>query len=292
MHMADPAPTGTVVPVTPASSGDGSTTPEFKVPEGKVLIDASEHQTWQRQREQLAGLTRFQGEAAKVGIKRPDDFGRIAKFNQWLETTGLTLEQLTQAKREDDAQTGSDTGLDPRALEKWAKEQGFVRSADLDTREQKIHATAAHKEALSRESSAVESFVKQLLGESPTERDRRALKAIVKETLEEKRGTYPDGHPLADSELAAFDEKGLAPIFEEVKKFWAVGQGEEMAQQGDAALKGKVTSPAGATTKTPTKTTKEVEMRPGGRFPVSTIEASAAKKQAARGGKPVSTLGG
>jgi hypothetical protein len=291
MHMADPAPTGTVVPVT-SPEGGGSTTPEYKVPDGKVLIDASEHQTWQRQREQLAGLTRFQGEAAKVGIKRPDDFGRIAKFNQWLETTGLTLEQLTQAKREDDQQTGDSTGLDPKALEKWAKEQGFVRSADLDTREQKIHATAAHKEALSRESSAVESFVKQLLGESPTERDRRALKAIVKETLEEKRGTYPDGHPLADSELAAFDEKGLAPIFEEVKKFWAVGQGEEMAQQGDAALKGKVTSPAGATPTKPTKTTKEVEMRPGGRFPVSAIEASAAKKQAARGGKPVSSLGG
>ena len=64
--MADPAPTGTVVPVSAPSDGGGGST-GFTVPEGKVLIDASEHQTWQRQREQLAGLTRFQGAAAKLG---------------------------------------------------------------------------------------------------------------------------------------------------------------------------------------------------------------------------------
>jgi hypothetical protein len=291
MHMADPAPTGTVVPVTPAEGG-GSPAPEFKVPDGKVLIDASEHQTWQRQREQLAGLTRFQGEAAKVGIKRPDDFGRIAKLNEWLSHAGLTMDQLMQAKADDDAQTGSDTGLDPKALEKWAKEQGFVKSADLDQREQKIHALSAHKESMAKESSAVDSFVKGLLGDTATDRDKRLLALYVKDTLESRRNVYPEGHPLHESELSAFDEKGLAPVFEEVKKFWAVGQGEEMAQAGDAALKGKVPSPAGAPPKAPSKPSKEVEMRPGGRFPVSTIEAAAAKKQAARGGKPISSIGG
>jgi hypothetical protein len=270
---------------------------EVKVPEGKAFVDAQEYETLRRNNERLRGMDEFYRSATKHGFKSPKDFEPIGKFTAALKERGMSLEQLSQAFLTEKEQEGVDTeAMSPKALqslfEKWATEQGFVKSADLDQREQKIHALSAHKESMAKESSAVDSFVKGLLGDTATDRDKRLLALYVKDTLESRRNVYPEGHPLHESELSAFDEKGLAPVFEEVKKFWAVGQGEEMAQAGDAALKGKVPSPAGAPPKAPSKPSKEVEMRPGGRFPVSTIEAAAAKKQAARGGKPISSIGG
>jgi hypothetical protein len=267
---------------------------EFKVPDGKMLVDATEYQ---RNQERVRGMQTYYERGSKAGFKRPEDLEKLGKFNATLSERGLNIDGLMQAFVTEQEDKGVDTeAMNPAKLEqmfeKWAEKKGLVKSADLDTREQKIHALSAHKESMAKESSAVDSFVKGLLGDTATDRDKRLLALYVKDTLESRRNVYPEGHPLHESELAAFDEKGLAPVFEEVKKFWAVGQGEEMAQAGDAALKGKVPSPAGAPPKAPSKPSKEVEMRPGGRFPVSTIEAAAAKKQAARGGKPISSIGG
>lgn len=242
--MADPAPTGTVVP---APQGGGSPAPEFKVPDGKVLIDASEQQTWQRQREQLAGLTKFQGEAAKVGIKRTEDFGRIAKLNEWLGSAGLTMDQLMQAKAEDERATGQPSGFDPKSMEAWAKEQGFVRSADLDTREKAVMARLEHQKAMDAERALVEKFTAELLGDKPSDWEKRAMSAAVKEALQEKRSLYQPDHPLHGEAWSPYDEKTATPVFEEIKKLRGLSAGEEVKKLGEAANRSARTTPAGGT---------------------------------------------
>lgn len=294
--MADPAPTGTVVP---APQGDGSPAPEFKVPDGKVLIDAAEQQTWQRQREQLAAFTKFQGEANKRGFKKPEDFGRIDKFDAWLKAGGMTMEQLMHAKAEDDRATGDTGALDPKSLEAWAKEQGFVRSTDLDKREHLTMARLEHQKAVDAERALVEKTAAELWGENPTEWEKRAMKAAIKDMMEERRGaenghplTYPEGHPLSGQVYVPYNEKGLSSVAEELKKLRGLSAGEEMVKAGDAALKGKVSSPAGSSPAKPSKPEKSEGKRPGGMPATADVEAAHKRILASRGGKPVSSLGG
>ena len=244
--MADPAPTGTVVP---APQGGGTTTPEFKVPDGKVLIDASEQQTWQRQREQLAGLTRFHGEATKRGFKSPDDFGKYDKFSGVLQKRGMTLEQV-QALLDSDGEPSTAEevkGIDPAALDKYLAEKGYVNSKALDEREALIGAKFSHKEALAKEQAAMEKYVAELTGEKATDYDKRAIKAMLKEMAEEKRALYPQGHPLHDKELAPHDEKSLASFVEDIKKLRTLNAGAELAETGKEINRSARTTPAGAT---------------------------------------------
>ncbi len=237
--MADPAPTGTVVP---APQGGGS--PEFKVPDGKMLIDATEHQ---RATEKLAGYTRFHGEASKRGFAKPEDFGRYDKLDGVLKGKNLSMDQMVailEAKEESGGDKAAN-GLDPAALDKLLTDRGYVTSKALDEREALIGAKFSHKEAIAKEQSLMEKHVEELTGEKATPFQKAQIKAMLRGMADEKRTLYPDNHPLSKLELAAHDEKSLGAIVAEIKKMRGDAEGESLAELGKAAAKG-VSTPAGS----------------------------------------------
>lgn len=293
--MADPAPAGTVVPVP---TGGGSPQPEFKVPDGKVLIDASEQQTWQRQREQLAGLTRFHGEATKRGFKSPDDFATYDKFDSVLKGKKLTMAQVAEIlggpEKEQEAGNGS---LDLSSIEKHFESKGYLTADKLEEARKFDRASFDHERASEREQTLLKTQMSALLGVNPTPKDSYLIQAALKAELAdpENRSLYPEGHPLRDKMFAPLDEKSMAKLIEKVKKNLAIEDGKDAVENADKAIKGtKVSTPAGSTNKAPTKAPKpgDEERRPGNLPPKAAVEAAFAKRQAQRGGGPVSSVGG
>lgn len=291
--MADPAPTGTVVPVP---QGGGS--PEFKVPEGKVLIDATEQQTWQRQREQLAGLTRFHGEATKRGFKSPDDFAGYDKFDSVLKGKKLTMEQVAQIlSGPEQEEAASNGGLDLSAIEKHFESKGYLTAEKLEDARKTDRATFDHERASEREQALLKTQITGLLGENPSPKDSYLIQAALKAELNdpENRQLYPEGHPLRDKAFAPLDEKSMAALVSKVKKNLAIEDGKEAVEIADKVIKGtKVSTPAGSTNRTPSKAPKpgDEERRPGNLPPKAAVEAEYAKRQARRGGGPTSSIGG
>lgn len=273
----------------------GTAQPEFKAPEGKVLIDVAEHERLRQNNERLRGADEYYRAGQKLGLKSPKDFEPIGKFTSVLRERGLTMDQMIAAFTSEQEEKGAPVeGIDPKALEgmfsKWAKDQGLVKSADLDTREKAVMARLEHQKAMDAERALSEKLTAQLLGDSPTEWEKAATAAMIEAALSKKRGLYPPDHPLHGEAWSPYDEKTATPIFEEIKKLRGLSAGEEMVKAGDAALKGKVSSPAGSSPAKPSKP----EIKGGGNEPFSRarMEAAHARKLAARGGKPVSTLGG
>lgn len=254
--MADPAPTGTSVP---APQGGGSPSPEFKVPDGKVLIDASEQQTWQRQREQLAGLTKFHGEATKRGLSRPEDFSgydELLKHKSVFDKKGITLAQLAAglAAEQDDGGGRPEGGLTLEAIEKQLG-QKFIPADKFNDELDYRDAMNEHKQSMTREQAAFDKALGELAGERDGDFEKAALKAMLKGLAETKRGLYPDGHPLAPkggdfsrAQLRAHDDKSFGEIMAEIKKLRTNAEASQLTNTGKEASRSARTTPAGATT--------------------------------------------
>jgi len=296
--VVSPVPTGPSQPATPATD------------DGYERVPRDEYQNLKRNSERARGMEGFFQAANKHGFKRPEDFEPVGKLSSILKNKGLTVDQVAQLladeRQQEAEQPSSGVGFDPKAAEKWAKERGFFTEKDYSEREQRLTAKLSHKEAMAREQAAMDKYVAELAGEKATDWDKRAVKAMLKEMAESKRGVYPVGHPLGPvqgenglvydhAEFAAHDEKTLAEIVSEIKKLRGTSEGDALVAQADAALKGgkKVPTPAGAagpSTKTPPKA--DQERRPGNLPAKAAVEAAYAKRVAARGGGPTSSMGG
>lgn len=290
--MADPAPTGTVVP---APQG-GSATPEFKVPDGKVLVDSQDHQSWQRQREQLAGLTRFHGEATKRGFKTADDWGRYDRFSGSLKNKGLTLDQvsaLLDGGMEAPAEEKSSGGLDMAAIKKFLADEGYVSKGELDKREALMSARMSHKEAMAAEQKLMEKHLAELYGENASDFSKAQIKALLSQTADSRRGFYPEGHPLQQEAFAAHDEKSLSAIVAEIKKMQADSEGAALAAKGAAVNSGAKPVAGSGGSKQPTKPQdKDDDDAPiGSPEHRKKVERYAASLAAKRGYGPTSAAG-
>lgn len=289
--MADPAPTGTVVP---APQGGGSTEPQ--VPAGKMLVDVTEHQTWQRQREQLAGLTQFHGAASKRGFSKPDDFARYDKFDGVLKAKGMTMDQMVAILQDEKEATGEQPkGMDPASIEKFLSEKGYVTSKALDEREALIGARFSHKSAMESEQKLIEKYVEDLTGQEAGAFEKAQLKAMLAYNADQKRGLYPDGHPLSKEALAAHNEQSLGEIVAEIKKMKEAAKGDSLAAKGAAVNNGARGSVAGGGgSKQPAKPSdKDDDDAPiGSPAHKAKVERYAASLAAKRGQGPVSAAGG
>lgn len=293
-----PVPTGPVQPATQQAD------------DGFERVPRDEYQTLKRNSERARGMEAFFQAANKHGFKRPEDLEPIGKLTSTLKNKGLTVDQVAQLladERQEEAQASPGGGFDPKAAEKWAKEQGFFTEKDYTQREARLRASFEHKEALAKEQAAMEKCVAEMTGEKATEYDKRAIRAMLKEMADQKRGIYPVGHPLGPvqgenglaydhAEFTAHDEKTLAEIVSEIKKLRGTSEGDALVAQADAALKGgkKVPTPAGAPgtgTKTAPKAADQ-SRREGNLPPKAAVEAAYAKRVAARGGGAVSSMGG
>lgn len=298
--MAEPAPTGTVVPAPGANGSPPGGSTDFKVPDGKVLIDASEHERWARQREQLAGLTQFHGKASELGFKRPEDFGELAKFQKFLKDQNLTTDLLMNALAEEaKGKTGQDAPLDLQAVERHLGGKYLTKEQiqqQLDERDRLNEARTGHKDARTREAAAIEKLVGEILGEKATDFDRKSTLALFRELAEAEgaRGLYPAEHPLAKLEYAPYDEKGLAKFAEQIRTMRGLAAGAEAAKIGDEHNKGKVNTPAGSSAPSSTRhTAKEGDRtRPGGKPHPDDVQAGFDKLQNARKQGTVSSAGG
>lgn len=246
--MPDPAPTGVTVPVPTGNEGGGSGQTEFKVPDGKMLIDASEHQTWQRQREQLAGLTKFHGEASKRGFKSAQDWTRYDKFDSTIKGRKLTMEQvadLLAAEGEDQPAGG---GADLEAFEKKFADR-FIPKDQFEKELSLRDARYEHKQLLAKEQDYIAKAESALIGEDASPRDKfliaRALKAEIADR--KLKNFYPDGSPMQQEDYKPLTDKDIDSIVSSVKKELGIADGAELEKIGKAAAKG-TTTPAGGGT--------------------------------------------
>lgn len=221
---------------------------DYQVPEGKILLDASEHAVLKQNNERVRGMQGYYEAGSKHGLKKPEDFeavGRFRKFEESLKGRNLTMDQIEQAftVQEQERQDGGSVdvaAIEKRIGEKFVPAESFTK--ELDRRD----AMRDHKSASEREQGLLKTAISELAGENASTRDKWLIENSVKAILDEHRGLYPQGHPLHETHLAALDEKGIASLVEKVKKEIAVSDGADMAAIGKKAAASKpVASPAG-----------------------------------------------
>lgn len=246
--MPDPAPTGVTVPVPTGNEVGGSGQTEFKVPDGKMLIDASEHQTWQRQREQLAGLSKFHGEASKRGFKSPQDFGRFDKFDSTIKGRKLTMEQVTELLAAEGEDTAQGSGADLEAFEKKFADR-FVPKDQLNKELDLRDARHEHKQLLAKEQDYIAKAKSSLIGADASPRDKFLIERAIKAEIADAKlkSIYADDSPMRFEDYKPLTEKDIESIVATVKKELGIADGAELEQIGKAAAKG-TTTPAGGGT--------------------------------------------
>jgi hypothetical protein len=288
--MADPQ--NDAAAVTPAQSGQAQ--PAAPVTDdGFERISKSDLQALHRERDRARGMEGFFQKANQHGFKRGEDFDKYGKFAGTLKSRGLTLEQMTAAFEapEQGGEQPSGGGFDQAALDKYLEGKKYLTEDQVSQREARTLATVEHKQAMTREGEMVKQGIQSLLGENATAREKYLIERAVKAELNDKRGMYPDGHPLKDTELAAHDEKSWSAVMAEIKKAIALGEGEDLAKLGDEAAKPKTPTPAGASgSQTPTKPSAKTDAPgPRGQLPAADIQAHADRIRARRGQGPVSS---
>lgn len=237
--MADPATPGGGGPA-PNSVSPPAPPAEFKVPDGKVLLDAKEHEDLTRTRQKVAGFQSFHERAGKFGFKRAEDFDRLGK----LQERGLTLDQLLAAIQEDQSQPqgGKPEGVDVAALEKHFGSK-FIPADQFESklaeREKLIEARFEHKQSLARESEMVKKAIADLAGKDASPRDKWLIEQSVMGLVGDynRRQQYPEGHPLRGSEFAPYTEETFGKLLADVKKNINLTEAAELEALGKAAAK-------------------------------------------------------
>jgi hypothetical protein len=251
--MADPQ--NSAAAVTPAQPAVPAQ-PATPVDDGFERISRDELTTLRRNSERLRGSEKLFQAASQHGFKRAEDFDKYGKFASTLKSRNLTLEQMTAAFETPETDTGTPAagggGFDAAALDKYLAEKKYLTEDQVSQREAKQSATFEHKQAMAKESDFIKKGIESLIGEGASNRDKYLIQNAVKAILDEKRGFYPEGHPLAEVDRAPFDETTFGAVLGEIKKQITLQEGEDLAKQGDAAAKG-VSTPAGATTTRPIK---------------------------------------
>lgn len=261
---------------------------EFKVPDGKHMLDVAEYETLRRNNERVRGLEGYYQAGGKIGIKSPQDFDRWARLNETAQKSGVDLDMLVEAL----ANPGRND--EPKPVTTADLEGNYLTKADiakmLDEREHGVLAKTAHERAVESEKGLLDKSLRDLFGTEYNDWERDA--ALYR--IEQKRGLYPDSHPLHKDHLRPFDEPTLKPLLDAIKAERQKLKGGDLKAQGDAAAAGKITTPAGSSGTRPQTPTPRPgdERRPGGLPSKASVESEHVKRQAARGQKPVSSMGG
>lgn len=288
--MADPQNDAAAVTPTPTSVAPAQ--PAAPVDDGFERISRDELTTLRRNSERLRGSEKLFQAANQHGFKRAEDFDKYGKFTGTLKSKGLTLDQMMAAFETPDTDTGQPAGgggFDQAALDKYLSEKGYLTQDQVGQREAKQMATIEHKQAVAKEADLIKKGIEGLLGDSAGARDKYLIERAVKAEIESKRGFYPEGHPLAESMQAPYDETTFGTVLAEIKKAITLQEGEDLAKQGDAAARG-ISTPAGANAAKPTQPpSKSDEKRPGGQLSKADIEAAHQKILTRRGTGSVSS---
>lgn len=278
-----PVPTGPVQPATPAAD------------DGYERVSRDELTTLRRNSEKVRGMEGFYQESSRRGFKRPEDFGTFDKFNETLKGKGLTMDQMVQILQgqEEKAEKPAGGGMDPASIEKFLKDQGYMTKAEVDKTFSRRDALTAHQQALAKEGEYLKNKYGELLGENPTDYDKFLIENAARAHLDGKRSTYPEGHPLHQETLAAYDEKGLELVWGELKQMHAKSRGADLAAKGAAVNNGAKPIAGGGGSKQPPKPAdKDDDDAPiGSPEHKRKVERYAASLASKRGQGPVSAAG-
>ncbi len=296
--MADPQPNAAAV--TPAQPAGPAQPAAAQVDDGFERISRDELTTLRRNNERVRGMEPFFQKANQLGLKRIEDLDGIGKFNSVLDKKGIKRDALMQALMAEEQDTGGEQPQGGLTLEAIEKQLGpkFMSAEKFEAELNKRDAMYAHKSAMVGEQSAVQKTIDGLiakLGEGASARDKALLPSAFKAMLAEKRGLYPDEHPLSKEQLAPFDEKSLGALAAEFEKSLGLADAQAVAALGDETNKGgRKSTVAGSSTTTTTKppNASESDMRSGGRPSVAAVEAAYAKRVARRNGGTMSSMGG
>jgi hypothetical protein len=249
--MADPQAAVAAQPVNQPAQP----TPEFKVPDGKVLFDAAEAETLRRNNERLRGVEKFYQSATKVGFKKPEDFGQYEKFQGVLNKRGFKLEELSALlEGQIEEPTTPETpagggGFDPAMLKKYLKDANVMTREDFENETKKLTARQKAEQEYESLTKAEQDLVEKMLDGTPgfekaSEFEKRALRAMWSQHVSSlpERPTYEPDHPLATERWRPFDEKTLPTAFEKFKASVTELRGKGVRQN---AAKAPAASPSG-----------------------------------------------
>lgn len=292
--MADTANAGGGNSTDTSTQTGGAAQTDFKVPDGKVLLDATEHQRLTQNNERVRGMQPYWETGSKYGIKKPEDLEPLGRLSRAASKRGIDMGKLIEAmEAEEQAAVEESTGgAATFDVAKFKKELGgeFISRADFEKLTAKQQAKFQHDQLLASEKALIEKTAKEILGDKANPWNMRSMTAL----LESRRGAYPTGHPLSEEHLSPYDEKSLSALLPDLKKEWASVTGAEIEQEADAALKGKrVPTVAGSAETHKSKNTTEAEPDlPGTPGHTAKVRAAIAEQDRRRGGGTVSSLGG
>lgn len=267
-------------------------------PQGVALPKYDEYQRLLQNNERVRGMQPYWEAGSRHGFKRPQDFDSYGKFKETLTSKGLTMDELmkategyTPASAQQNA--GGNSGLDPAVLEKFLSEKGYMTKDSLEKERGTERARTAHMLAMERETGIKQSALSKFLDGIDNDWDKETMSAVFERNLESKRGLYPEGHPLRDSEIAALDEKVVNSVLEELVSKRNLARGKEVAAKGDAAIKsqGRPTTPAGSVSSKPDKSETK-QGPPGDKDRLQAARELVERRKAQRSGGSLHSLGG
>lgn len=236
------------------------TNTEFKVPEGKVVVDAPEYETLKRNNERIRGMETHYQTATKYGFKKPEDFEPVGRLRETLEKRKMSFDDVQDILRiiKDDPEEGVEAAKQAGMSQKDI--QKMISDAIQGDRTER--AWESHQAALESERAAIRKATDALLGEGASELDREvwadhAYALSRNAEFRKQHGEmYPDKHPLHEQQWAPYSEKGLAALTDALKKKREAAAGASMASKAKDAAKKLSATPGG---KVPSSGTTESE---------------------------------
>lgn len=217
---------------------------EFKVPEGKALLDIAEVERYKQNSERVRGMQPYWEAGSRYGIKKPEDFEPIGRLYGTLKSRNMTPDQiikLMEGEAEQDQSVPDIAALEKKFGENYIPKDKF--ESELNRRD----ALYEHRSAVKLEQELVAKATASLLGDNPSPREKFLIERAMRAEFSDpkNRRLYDQNHALHKEEIMPLDEKGVNSIVEMVKKELGIADGAELEKIGKAAAKG-TTTPAGA----------------------------------------------
>jgi hypothetical protein len=226
-NNASASVTAVTAPAAPA--------PEFKVPEGKRLIDEREFETFTRNTERLRGADEAVRKYREYGFESPEVAAKWSPLvKQKLDPEMLTRAFKADMNGDDDGKPAA-TSFDPAKLK-----------TELLSEFKLEQARERHAEEESREDDVITTAVAEIFKDAD-ESDREDIAGIIRGRLYHPdpkingRELYPQNHPLRDAAYRPVSDKLARSVVEAVKKARDERKAAALVAKGDKAR--KVTQP-------------------------------------------------
>lgn len=209
-----------------ASAPAAPPAPEFKVPDGKRVLDNAEYERLTRNEERLKGADETIRKYREYGFEKPDDIKPWSGFLKTARERRLDPENLTRAFGADIDAKDDDEAEKPvvdikaiknEVISEWKLEQAWER----------------HQSDEAKESDVVRSAIEKVYGKNSEEAEFLTERLVGRLAQPSNRELYPATHVLHKQALAPISEALAVKHAEAMKKADDEKKAARLAAKGD-----------------------------------------------------------